>query len=163
MSDIRERILLLRGRRVMIGRDLAELYGVEPRAIVQALKRNRDRFPPDFVFKLTDEEAANLKSQSVISSWGGARGRPFAFTQEGVAMLSGVLRSPLAVKVNIEIMRAFVRMRQEATAKREVLRKVIEHDRRLAGHDTEIDRLFRMLQEMMEAPEEETKKIGFSP
>src|SRR6184192_3535150 len=101
------RILILRGQKVMLSTDLAELYGVEPRVLVQAVKRNLDRFPKDFMFQLSADEFAHLKSQIVISSWGGARrARPYAFTEQGVAMLSSVLRSKQAVHVNIAIMRA---------------------------------------------------------
>jgi hypothetical protein len=105
------RIFTLRGFRVMFSTDLAKLYGVQPKALMQAVSRNAERFPPDFMFKLSVEEAVSLKSQFVTSSWGGARKLPHAFTQEGVAMLSSVLRSPQAVRGNVEIMRAFVRLR----------------------------------------------------
>ena len=104
---VENRILILRGQKVMLSTDLAELYGVEPRVLVQAVKRNLDRFPKDFMFQLSADEFAHLKSQIVISSWGGARrARPYAFTEQGVAMLSSVLRSKQAVHVNIAIMRA---------------------------------------------------------
>lgn len=92
--------------------DLAELYGVETRTLLQAVKRNSERFPPDFAFQLTSQEFQNLRSQIVISSWGGRRYPPYAFTEHGVTMLSSVLRSPRAVQVNIAIMRAFVRLRE---------------------------------------------------
>jgi hypothetical protein len=111
LEVIEQRILLIRGQKVMLSTDLAELYQVEPRVLVQAVKRNIARFPQDFMFQLTEEEFSNLKSQIVISSWGGLRrARPYAFTEQGVAMLSSVLNSERAIKVNIEIMRAFVRL-----------------------------------------------------
>ena len=101
-------ILVIRGQKVLLDATLAELYGVETRALVQAVKRNLARFPRDFMFSLTSEEFSNLRSQNVISSsWGGRRAPPYAFTEQGVAMLSSVLRSRRAVAVNIEIMRAF--------------------------------------------------------
>jgi hypothetical protein len=104
-------IYMIRGQRIMLSTSLAELYGVEPRVLMQAVKRNMERFPVDFMFQLSTEEFQNLKSQIVISSWGGARrARPYAFTEQGVAMLSSVLRSARAVRVNVEIMRAFVRL-----------------------------------------------------
>src|SRR5271157_2365987 len=106
---VERRILSIRGLKVMLSTDLAELYEVAPKVLVQSVKRNRERFPADFMFQLTREEFANLKSQIVTSSWGGARrAAPYAFTEQGVAMLSTVLRSPKAIQVNIEIMRAFV-------------------------------------------------------
>ena len=113
-DQIARRILLLRGQRVLLDRDLADLYDVPTKALNQAVRRNRSRFPEDFMFQLTPDEAANLKSQSVTSSQehGGRRHVPYAFTEQGVAMLSSVLRSPRAIAVNIGIMRAFVRLRQ---------------------------------------------------
>src|SRR6266511_4119497 len=113
VERIEQSIHVIRGVKVMLSTDLAELYGDEPRALVQAVKRNVERFPDDFMFALTKQEAENLKSQTVISSWGGSRrATPYAFTEEGVAMLSTVLRSPTAIAVSIQIMRAFVRLRQ---------------------------------------------------
>ena len=110
MERITRKIYLIRKQKVMLDMDLSELYGVETRILVQAVKRNIERFLSDFMFQLTDEEFNNLKSQIVISSWGGLRrAAPYAFTEQGVAMFSDVLRSKRAVKVNIEIMRTFVR------------------------------------------------------
>src|SRR5262245_35646827 len=105
-------ILLIRGERVLLDRELAQLYGVETRVLLQAVSRNVARFPPDFRFQLDASEAAILRSQFVISSWGGRRTRPWAFTEHGVAMLASVLRSERAVAMSIEIIRAFVRMRR---------------------------------------------------
>jgi hypothetical protein len=122
---IERSILLIRGQKVMLSIDLAELYQVEPRVLVQAVKRNIDRFPEDFMFQLTEEEYTNLKSQIVISSWGGLRrARPYAFTEQGVAMSSSVLRSKRAVQVNIEIMRAFVRLRRILASHADLARKL---------------------------------------
>jgi len=113
LEVVEKRIYVIRGHKVMLSTHLAELYQVEPRALVQALKRNADRFPEDFMFQLSSEEMANLKSQIVISSWGGSRrAAPYAFTEQGVAMLSSVLKSKRAIAVNIAIVRAFVRLRQ---------------------------------------------------
>src|SRR5579863_8209702 len=108
----------------MLSGDLAELYEVEPRALVQAVKRNQERFPADFMFQLSRAEHENLKSQFVISSWGGARATPYAFTEQGVAMLSSVLRSPRAVQVNIAIMRAFVKLREILASHRDLARRL---------------------------------------
>lgn len=111
ISFIQNKIYEIRGQRVMLDRDLAELYRVSTGALNQAVKRNIRRFPPDFMFQLTSQEYANLKSQIVISSWGGVRKMPYAFTEQGVAMLSGLLKSDVAIDANIVIMRAFVAMR----------------------------------------------------
>src|SRR5207253_7334234 len=122
---IEKRIFFLRGDKVMLSTDLAELYEVEPRVLVQAVKRNRDRFPEDFMFQLNRKEFEHLKSQIVISSWGGLRrAAPYAFTEQGVAMLSSVLRSKRAIRVNVEIMRAFVRLRQILTTHADLARKL---------------------------------------
>lgn len=115
LATIQQKIYEIRGVKVMLDRDLAQLYGVETRALNQAVKRNADRFPEDFVFHLSDEELSNLKSQIVTSSWGGSRKGAYAFTELGVAMLSSVLKSPTAIQINIGIMRAFVAMRQMVT------------------------------------------------
>ena len=116
IEEIKTRIHEIRGRQVMIDKDLAELYGVEVRTLNQAVKRNAKRFPPDFMFQLDKDEWEILKSQFVISSWGGARTLPYAFTEQGVAMLSSVLRSDTAIEVNIRIMRTFVAVRQYLSA-----------------------------------------------
>lgn len=112
LEEIRTKICEIRGVQVMLDRDLAELYGVQTRELNKAVKRNIERFPDDFMFQLTKEEMSNLMCQNGTSSWGGTRKQPFAFTEQGVAMLSGVLRSTTAIQVNIRIMRAFVAVRQ---------------------------------------------------
>jgi ORF6N domain len=122
---VERRIYLIRGQKVMLSPDLAELYQVETRALVQAVKRNIDRFPEDFMFQLSDEEYTDLKSQIVISSWGGARrATPYAFTELGVAMLSSVLNSKRAIQMNIIIMRAFVRMRELLATHKDLAQKI---------------------------------------
>jgi len=130
-------ILLIRGRQVLIDSDLAELYGVETRVLIQAVKRNLERFPDDFMFQLTAAEFADLKSQNVIASgggWGGRRSLPYAFTEQGVAMLSSVLHTPRAVRVHIEIMRAFVRLRQILASDADLTRRLARLERRHAEH-----------------------------
>ncbi|MEG1007569.1 MAG: ORF6N domain-containing protein [Bacteroides sp.] len=112
LQRIQNKIYEIRGQKVMLDFDLAEMYQVETRVLNQAVKRNIKRFPPDFMFQLTTDEWEILKSQFVISSWGGTRKLPFAFTEQGLAMLSGVLNSDIAIQVNINIMRAFVAVRQ---------------------------------------------------
>ena len=115
LQVIQSKIYEIRGQKVMLDKDLAEMYGTEVRVLNQAVKRNIDRFPSDFMFQLDETEWTDLKSQFVISSWGGTRKRPFAFTEMGVAMLSSVLRSSAAIQVNINIMRAFVAVRRMVT------------------------------------------------
>ncbi len=159
---ITESILWLRGQKVMLSHDLALLYGVETKVLVQAVKRNAERFPDDFVFQLTKPEDTNLKSQFVTSSWGGARrALPYAFTEQGVAMLSSVLRSPRAVQVNIEIMRAFVRLRQLLTSNVELARKLALLE---SKYDAQFKMVFDAIRELMKPPEPGKKRpIGFAP
>ncbi len=159
IAPINRKLLLLRGQTVVLSSDLAPLYGVQVKVLMQAVKRNRSRFPPDFMFQLTDGEMKNLKSQFVTSSWGGARrARPYAFTEHGVAMLSSVLRSDRAIQVNIEIMRAFVQLRR-ASAAHEDLRRKIEHMER--RYDAKFQAIFATLREMLEVPEKPQRRIGF--
>lgn len=116
VEQVQSLIHLIRGERVILDRDLAALYGVEVAQLNRQVKRNIERFPEDFMFQLTNQEVTNLRCQNGISSWGGDRHLPHAFTEEGVAMLSGLLRSPVAIKVNIQIMRAFVYMKNALSA-----------------------------------------------
>jgi len=159
---IEQAILLIRGHRVMLSIDLAVLYGVEPRALVQAVKRNRARFPDDFMFQLTPDEWRILKSQSVISSWGGMRALPYAFTEQGVAMLSSVLRSPRAVQVNVEIMRTFVRLRRILAENAGLARRLDELEKK---YDVQFKVVFDAIRSLMQPPQPEPKKrrIGFGP
>jgi hypothetical protein len=158
-AALENRILLLRGQRVMLSHDLAALYGVEARVLVQAVKRNAARFPADFMFQLTHEEVAILKSQFVTSSWGGARrAHPYAFTQEGVAMLSGVLHSGRAVQVNIEIMRAFVRLRRMLQANADLARRLEMLESR---YDAQFKEVFDAIRELMLPPKIPKRQIGF--
>jgi hypothetical protein len=156
---IERHILWIRGQKVMLSTDLAELYEVAPRVLVQAVKRNRERFPEDFMFQLTRAEHANLKSQIVISSWGGAhRSTPYAFTEQGVAMLSSVLRSPRAVQVNIAIMRAFVKLREMLASHSELARRLEEME---SKYDEQFREVFDAIRELMEPPEKPRRQIGF--
>jgi ORF6N domain len=167
---IESKIFLIRGQKVMLDRDLARLYGVKTHVFNQAVKRNIDRFPEDFMFQLTKAEfenltfqsgISNLKSQFVISRWGGRRTLPYAFTEQGVAMLSSVLKSKRAVHVNIAIMRAFVKLRQILSTHKEVSRKLKELEQRIEGHDKGIKSIFDAIRKLME-PERKTKgKIRF--
>lgn len=179
LPDAERMIVLLRGQRVMLSYDLAALYGVEPRTLMQAVKRNAERFPSDFLFQLNNLEArslraqietsksehlqvdANLKSQIVISSWGGGRTNPHAFTEQGVAMLSSVLRSPQAVAVNIEIMRAFVRLRVLLQTNAELAKKLAVLE---AKTDAKFKAVFEAIYQIMETEDTRKKKrIGFLP
>lgn len=152
----------VRGQRCLLDEDLARLYGVPTRAINQAVARNPDRFPPDFAFLLTQQELANLRSQSVISSWGGRRRLPVAFTEHGVAMLSSVLRSPRAARVNVAIMRAFVRLRRLLVDQREIAERVAELERTCIDHDERIAAVFEAIRQLLQPPEPPARdRIGF--
>lgn len=158
---IESRIFLIRGQKVMLSMHLAELYEVEPRVLVQAVKRNIERFPEDFMFQLNPEEFANLKSQIVISSWGGARrAAPYAFTEQGVSMLSSVLRSARAIHVNVEIMRAFVRLRQMLASNAELSRRLTTLEKK---YDVQFKAVFDAIRELMTPLEPKKKRpIGFT-
>jgi len=159
---VENRIFLIRRHKVMLSTHLAELYGVEVRALVQAVKRNIERFPNDFMFQLNEKEFENLKSQFVISSWGGAhRSRPYAFTEQGVAMLSSVLHSKRAIQVNIAIMRAFVRLRGIISSHKELAHKLQELERKIVKHDADIQAIFKAIQQLIEAPQKPKRRIGF--
>ncbi len=157
-------ILVLRRHRVLLDEQLASLYGVEVKALNQAVKRNRERFPEDFMFQLTAEEAALLRSQVVTLNAGRGRGAhrkylPYAFTEQGVAMLSSVLRSPRAVQVNIEIMRAFVRLRRLLQENTGLARKLAALERR---YDAQFKVVFDAIRELMEPPLPAARPIGFT-
>jgi hypothetical protein len=161
-EKIEQRIFLVREHKVMLSTDLAELYGVAPRALVQAVKRNRERFPQDFMFQLKKVEFENLKSQIVISSWGGLRrAMPYAFTEQGVAMLSSVLRSHRAIQVNITIMRAFVNLRAMVATNKELASKLAELERKVASHDGYIQSLFETIRQLMSPSAAPGHRIGF--
>jgi ORF6N domain len=163
VSIIERRIYLIRNKKVMLSSDLAELYEVEVRSLVQAVKRNKERFPADFMFQLNAMEYQSLKSQIVISSWGGARrARPYAFTEQGVAMLSSVLRSPRAIQVNIAIMRAFVKLRQLLESNEELNRKFTAVIRRLATHEKFFKVVFDELNKLTTQPSSQRRSIGFT-
>jgi hypothetical protein len=149
---IGRKIYLIRGQKVLLSPDLAELYGVEPRVLIQAVKRNLDRFPDDFMFQLTDQEVINLKSQIVTSSWGGARrANPYAFTEQGVAMLSSVLSSKRAIAVNIRIMRTFVKLREMIASNSELARRLDELGQK---YDAQFSVVFDAIRQMMKVEEE---------
>ena len=157
---IEQAIRTIRGERVMLDRDLAALYGVETRVLVQAVKRNADRFPADFLFQLTEAEFGRLTSQSVMSKGrGGRRHRPYAFTEQGVAMLSGVLKSARAVAVNVEIMRAYVRLRRLLLSNADLTHRLEVLERR---YDGQFKVVFDAIRRLMEEPAEPARRrIGF--
>jgi phage regulator Rha-like protein len=159
---IERKIFVIRGQKVILSTELADLYGVEPKVLVQAVKRNADRFPSDFMFQLDKQEFTNLKSQSVTSSWGGLRrAMPYAFTEQGVAMLSSVLKSKRAVQVNIAIMRAFVKLREMLATHKELAHKLAQLEKKIERHDEELGAIFDAIRLLMAEPEPKEKKIGF--
>ena len=164
MEQIEHAIFLIRGQKVMLDSNLAELYGVATKVLIQAVKRNIERFPADFMFQLTIEETDLLRSQIVTLKTGRGRHRkylPYAFTEQGVAMLSSVLHSARAIHVNIEIMRAFVRLRQMLASNTDLARKLATLEKK---YDAQFRVVFDAIRELMTAPEPKKKRpIGFAP
>jgi hypothetical protein len=160
--QIEQAILLVRGQRVMLDRDLAAMYGVTTGNLNKAVQRNLSRFPADFMFQLTADEADSLRFQ-IGSLQRGLHFKylPLVFTQEGVAMLSGVLRSPRAEQVNIAIMRAFVRLRETLSLHKELAHKLSELERKIENHDENIRTLFEAIHQLMTPPEQPRREIGF--
>lgn len=164
---IGQRIYVIRGRQVMLDEDLADLYGVETRVLVQQVKRNAKRFPADFMFQLTKVEAEALRSQIVTSNIGrgGRRYEPYVFTEQGVAMLSGVLRSDRAIAVNIEIMRAFVELRRAAGSFQELQKRLdqmeLDIGARLSEHDAQLHQIFEALRQLIAPPPSAKRPVGF--
>jgi hypothetical protein len=155
------KIHCIREHKVILDRDLAELYGVETGQFKRAVRRNIDRFPPDFMFQLTQEEHENLRCHFGTSSWGGTRYAPMAFTEQGVAMLSSVLNSKRAIQVNIAIMRAFVKMREILSTNRKLSKKLIELENRLSEHDDNFQIVFEAINQLLAEDEKPKRKIGF--
>ncbi len=166
---IEKRILHIRGRQVMLDEDLADLYGVETKRLVEQVKRNVERFPADFMFQLNDDEVAALRSQSATSKvgHGGRRYAPYVFTEQGVAMLSGVLRSKRAIAVNIEIMRAFVELRRAAASYAALEERLRELERgtteRFGQHDEQLEQIFETLRQLICPPARPKHPVGFRP
>jgi hypothetical protein len=164
---VEKRILVVRGRQVILDEDLADLYGVETRVLVQQVRRNEKRFPADFMFQLSAREFGDLKSQSVISSGGhgGRRKSPLVFTEHGIAMLSGVLRSERAIAVNIEIMRVFIELRRVASSYAAIEKRLEqieqEIDARLGEHDEQLDQIFKTLRQLISPPRRPKQPVGF--
>jgi len=162
-GKIERSIHLIRGERVLLDSDLAQLYGVETGMLNRAVKRNSDRFPADFMFQLTADEAEDLRCQIGTSKKGrgGRRYLPFAFTEQGVAMLSSVLKSQRAIQVNVAIMRAFVKLRQVLSTHKELAVKLNELERKIEKHDESIEVIFEAIRQLMTPSERPRKKIGF--
>jgi len=160
---IERKIYVARGQKVMLDSDLAKLYGVATKVFNQAVGRNLQRFPEDFRFQLTEEEFEFLRSQFVTSNKGrgGRRYLPYVFTEQGVAMLSGVLNSERAVQVNISIMRAFVSMRKMLLTNEEVGKKLVELESKLGSHDENFKKVFTAIRLLMNPPDKSDKQIGF--
>jgi hypothetical protein len=161
---IQNKIFIIRGKKVMFDKDLAELYGVETFRLNEQVRRNIKRFPPDFMFQLTKAEFENLISQFAISSWGGTRKLPMVFTHEGISMLSGVLHSPRAIQVNIQIMRTFTGLFEMMSTHKELAKKIEELERtftnKFADHDKKFSLIFRAIKELISDKEEAKKKKG---
>lgn len=158
-EDIQQSILFVRGQKVMLDKHLAMLYGVQTKVLLQSIKRNSDRFPTDFMFQLTPDEFQHLRSQIVNSRRGGRRYQPYAFTEQGVAMLSSVLNSKQAIQVNIEIMRAFVNLRQLIGSHKELQQKLQELEKK---YDKKFNVVFEAIRQLMTPPEPPKKRsIGF--
>jgi len=163
LERIESRILFIRGRKVLLDSDLAVLYRVTTSRLNEQVKRNKRRFPSDFMFRLTSKEARLLRSQIATSKpgRGGSRYRPNAFTEHGAVMLASVLNSPVAVQASIQVVRAFVKLREFLGTHRKLALKLIELEHRIQEHDEEISALFEAIRELMEPPEKPTKRIGF--
>jgi len=161
---VMNKIYLIREQKVMLDRDLAELYGVQTKVFKQAVRRNLDRFPEDFMFELTHEELTSLRSQIVTLKTG--RGQhskyiPFAFTEQGVAMLSSVLNSETAIRVNIQIIRVFTRMREMLLTHKDILIQLEKIEHKLIKHDEDIALIFQYLRQLLNPPQTPRRKIGF--
>lgn len=163
-ESLEKKIYQVRGQRVMLDSDLAELYGVETKRLNEQVTRNIERFPDDFMVQLTIEEAKNLRSQiATLPTDSHFRYRPRVFTEHGILMLSSVLKSPQAIQVNIEIMRAFVRLRKVSLSYADIAAKMEEIESRLAGHDDQFKIFHEIILPLLESPMTGKRKIGFEP
>jgi len=172
-EPITQSIVLLRGQKVLLDADLAALYGVETRRLNEQVRRNRDRFPEDFIFEVTDEELANLMSHFATSSWGGRRKRPMAFTEHGAIMAATILKSPRAVEMSVYVVRAFVRLREVLASNKELAKRLddleqttealsMQHDHFARNTRAQLKQVFDAIRELMTPPEPQKKRpIGF--
>jgi len=156
---IATRILEMRGKKVMLDEDLAKLYGVKTKRLIEQVMRNKKRFPDDFMYKLDKQEVKNLRPQFATSSWGGRRYLPYAFTEQGVAMLSSVLNSERAIQVNILIMRAFTKLKEILLTHKDLAAKIESLEKKYAEHGQTIKSIFEAIKQLLEPPPVEEKKI----
>jgi hypothetical protein len=164
VEQIESRILVIRGQKVMLDADLAELYGVETKRLNEQVSRNSERFPEDFMFQLTDEEFANLKSQFATSSWGGRRKLPYVFTEHGAIMAASVLNSPRAIEISVHVVRAFVRLRELVAGNKELAQKLNQLERKVGAHDRAIAELINAIRQLMTPLDlKKNRPIGFAP
>ncbi len=157
------KIYFIREQKIMLDEDLAELYQVETKRLNESAKRNSDRFPKDFMFRLNKKEFENLKSQFATSSWGGRRKLPFAFTEQGVSMLSGVLNSSIAIQVHIQIIRIFTKMREMLMMNKEIMLKLERMEKDVKTNKEDIAIVFKALKQLLIKPALTRKRIGFKP
>ena len=157
-ETIERKIYFIRGKKVMLGSDLADLYDVEAKVMHRAVKRNADRFPADFMFQLTNKEVTDLRCQFGTSSWGGQRYLPYAFTEHGILMLSSILNSQRAVQVNIQIMRTYVRLRELLSAHKDLKKKIGEMEKK---YDSQFKVVFDAIREILSTDKKSKKQIGF--
>ena len=167
-SLVISKIYLIRAQKVMLDEDLATMYGVETGRLNEQVKRNIERFPKDFMFQLTKQEYEILKSQNAISSWGGRRKLPYAFTEHGVLMLSSVLNSPTAIQVNIKIMRVYTKLREMLLTHKDILtkleqleNKILKQDKKANKQEEEIQIIFSALKQLLNSPQEPREPVGF--
>ena len=163
-QKILNRIYVVRNQKVMLDEDLAIMYRVETKRLNEQVKRNKARFPKDFMFTLTEKEYENLKSQNATASWGGRRNLPIAFTEQGVAMLSSILNSDVAIEVNIRIIRVFTKLREYALTHKEILLQLAKLEKEVKGNTKDIENIFMVLKELIEKqqkPLPPRNKIGF--
>jgi len=158
---IQSKIYIIRNQKILLDHDLAELYGVETKQLKRAVRRNIERFPKDFIFKLNKKEFDILRSQNGTSSWGGTRYLPMAFTEQGIAMLSSVLKSKQAVEVNIQIMRVFVKMRKWVENYQELLKRIKKLEKEGEDREEAISKMYQLLTQLIKHENHPKKKIGF--
>lgn len=155
------KIFIIRNQKIMLDSDLAELYQVETKQLKRQVKRNIERFPNDFMFELTKNEFSNLRSQNGTSKWGKTRYNPLAFTEQGIAMLSSVLNSDIAIKVNIQIIRTFTKMRELLLTNHDLILEMEKIRKKVSGQDENIEMIFKYLRQFVKEKEKPRKKIGF--
>ncbi len=161
-ETIINKIYLIRGKKVMLDKDLAEMYGVKTKRLKETVKRNAERFPKDFMFTLTQKEFQHLRSQIATSSWGGIRYLPTAFTEQGVSMLSGVLNSPVAVQVHIQIIRVFTKMKEMLLANKDILLKLEKMEKDVKENKKDIAMIFEALKQLLSPAQTKRRMIGFN-